>query len=250
MVPSYQSIIVVFVGLVLGSFGNVVVYRWPRQISLIFPNSFCPACKIGIKFYDNIPVLSYLILKGKCRFCKAPISPRYPLVELACGVLAYLLFKMLGLSIDLAGFFLFCLGLLALSLIDLETELIPNIITLPLAGLGLIFSFFSDEVGPGDSVLGVLAGAGFFFLISVGYKALRGREGLGFGDVKLMGMIGAFLGWQGLLPTILIGSFSGLVAALALFLLKGWKYADPIPFGPFLSLGAVVSLFLKISLRF
>ncbi len=247
MVPSYQSIIVVLVGLVFGSFVNVVVYRWPRQLSIIFPRSFCPHCEKSIKYYDNIPVLSYLILWGKCRFCNAPISPRYPLVELACGGLAYVLFKMLGISAEMVAFYLFCLGLLALSLIDLETELIPDMITLPLAGLGLVFSFFSAELEPLDSLLGMVAGAGFFLLISVAYKALRGREGLGGGDVKLLGMIGAFLGWQGVLPTILIGSFSGLLAAMALVLLRGWKYADPLPFGPFLSFGAVVTLFLEIS---
>ncbi len=237
----------IILGLIWGSFLNVVIYRLPRRLSLVSPGSSCPFCRKAIRYFDNIPVLSYLLLQGKCRHCKRPISPRYPLVELASALAASLLYLAFGLSLELFLYFLFISALLALSAIDLATRLLPDVITLPLVVIGLAFSFFSTSLAPWDSMLGIAGGGGFFMLISWGYSALRGRPGLGGGDVKLLAAIGAVLGWQGLLPTILIGSVTGLLVGLSLVVFKGKDFSTPLPFGPFLSLGAVVALVLKLA---
>ena len=234
--------IVILSGLAAGSFLNVVIYRLPRDLSIIKPGSFCPACHIPIKFYDNLPLISYLVLKGRCRYCKAPISWRYPLVELLSASFAGVLYSRLGISPALFAYHLFLSALIVLTFIDLDAQILPDLITMPVTGAGLISSLLAETTPPLNSLIGATAGFGIFFIIAFVYKWVRGREGLGGGDAKLMAMVGAFLGWQGILPTILIGSVSGLLAALILMAFKGRGYHEPIPFGPFLSLGATSTL--------
>ncbi len=240
-------IFALLLGLAAGSFVNVVIYRLPKGISIITsPPSSCPSCHKVLKIYDNVPLLSYLLLRGRCRFCRAAISWRYPLVEFLAGAMAGLIYLRLGLSPELFVYFFFVASLLALSFIDLDTQLLPDVITIPGIIVGLIASTLTSMVSPLDSIIGVGAGGGFFLFIAWAYQAIRGRAGLGGGDVKLLAMVGAFLGWQGLLPTILVGSLSGLLAAVIMIIKGGRGVAEPLPFGPFLSLGATATLIWMI----
>jgi leader peptidase (prepilin peptidase)/N-methyltransferase len=206
-------------GACVGSFVSVVAYRLPRELSIIKPRSFCPACRQALPAWVNVPLFGYIFLRGRCAMCRAVIPWRYPLVELALGAAALSLTLRFELSDALARFSL-CTALLAVSLIDLEWRIIPDAISLPGIGAGIICAtFFISEVGLTSSLLGVFGGAGLFWVMGEAYRWTRGREGLGFGDVKLLGMVGAYLGWPGALFTIffgaLFGSLSGLMLAIA-----------------------------------
>ncbi|HLB25247.1 MAG TPA: A24 family peptidase [Nitrospirota bacterium] len=225
-------------GLLIGSFLNVCIYRLPRDRSIVSPPSSCPACGAGIKPYHNVPVISYLWLRGRCASCGARISARYPAIELL-NALAYVaaLYRFgpgAGAFVVMAVLSAF----IVVTFIDLEHQIIPDEITLPGIALGLVLGPVVFKTGIINSVLGVLAGGGLFYLIAVVSKG-----GMGGGDIKLMAMIGAFFGWKPALVTIFFGSLLGAVVGIGLMLFRGMHRKTPIPFGPFLVAGAVITIF-------
>ncbi|MCF8049835.1 MAG: prepilin peptidase [Desulfobacterales bacterium] len=234
---------VFILGLCIGSFMNVCIYRLPAGRSIVRPASACPACETPIRAYDNIPLLSYLWLRGKCRRCGARISVRYPLIELLAGLTALAAYFKFGLSFQAGASFLFAATLEVIAFIDIDHRIIPDRITL--AGIPLFFlaALFIPSVGLFNAALGILAGGGSLLLIAWGYSALTGKEGMGGGDIKLLAMIGAFVGWQGVLFTVFVSSAVGTAVGLAMMLRakKGMKMA--LPFGPFLAVGAITYLF-------
>ena len=240
-----QALFLFLLGLALGSFLNVVIYRLPRGLSLVRPRSFCPRCGHGLRWYENIPLVSYLLQKGRCRSCGERISPRYPLVELSSGLLILLFFKSYGWP---AGgiFYLFSLLLLAAALIDLEHRLIPDEISLGGLLVGLALSPWNPLVSPFEALSGALCGAGAFYLLGEFYAWLRGREGLGGGDHKLLGLIGSFLGPWRLFPVVFLAAASGVLAALFISLIRREPLSGraALPFGPFLTLGALLTFCL------
>lgn len=230
-------------GLIIGSFLNVVIVRLPRDQSIVSPRSRCPLCSADIAWYDNLPIISYLLLRGKCRSCGAPVSPRYPLVEaMTSALFGYAVFHF-GLTIDLAAALVLLPALVAIAFIDLDHRIIPNEISIPGIPVGFILGALRASVGPLDAGLGVLLGGGALFAVAWGYEKIRKREGMGMGDVKLLAMIGAFTGWQGVLVTLITGSFVGSAVGLALMIRKRESLQSAIPFGPFLAMGAVFHLF-------
>jgi leader peptidase (prepilin peptidase)/N-methyltransferase len=230
-------------GLCIGSFLNVCIYRLPAGKSIVRPSSACPACGAPIRWYDNLPILSYLILRAKCRGCKAPISIRYPFVELITGLAALMVFLRFGLHPATLIYFIFIAALLTITFIDIDCRIIPDVISLPGIPIGFIASFFLPYLPWTDSLFGILGGGGSLFAIAYGYHLITGKEGMGGGDIKLLAMIGAFIGWQGVIFTIMASSAIGTVVGILLMLKarKGMKLA--IPFGPFLSIGAILYLF-------
>jgi leader peptidase (prepilin peptidase)/N-methyltransferase len=290
-IPPWLVRVVAFAfGAVWGSFFNVAIYRWPREMSVVTPPSHCPACGERISAGRNVPILGWLLLRGKAACCGAPINPRYPLVELISAVLAVALTErfIVGAAVDVelwrasveaAVYFTFVGGLVVASFVDLDFMEIPDEVSLPGAALGLATVTLRDMPGPADAAIG--AGVGFLLVQVVfvwSYERLAGRRGMGEGDSKLLMMIGAFLGWQGVLVSLVLGAFQGLVVA-GLFIALGRKYEPPglaeweamereregnetdngngngngdddepvgqlkIPYGPFLALGALEFLF-------
>ena len=233
----------VLFGLCLGSFLNVCIYRIPLNKSIVHPPSSCPHCGARISYYDNIPVISYLLLLGRCRKCKASVSLRYPLVEILMAVLSLALFIKFGQHYQYFLFLLFAGTLLALSFIDLDHKILPDVLTLPGILAGWAVSFLPGGIYWSDSLIGSAAGGGALYLVAYGYARITGREGLGGGDIKLLAMIGAWLGWKSLPLIVLMSSLSGAIIG-SIFILVGGKGArTQIPFGPFLSLGALSYLF-------
>ena len=231
-------------GLVLGSFLNVCIYRIPLKKSIVHPASGCPHCDAKIRFYDNLPVISYVILLGKCRACRHPISPRYPIVELICGMLSLALFIRYELSPTYFLFLAFAAALIVISFIDLDHKIIPDIISLPGTAIGLVSAIFHWIPLPWhESIIGLLAGGGFLFLIAVIFERLTGKEGMGGGDIKLLAMIGAWMGWRSLPFIILLSSLAGTLLGGGALLLTRQGLRVKIPFGPFLALGALVFFF-------
>jgi leader peptidase (prepilin peptidase)/N-methyltransferase len=230
-------------GALVGSFLNVCIFRLPRGESIVWPGSHCPSCGEGIQFYDNIPVLSYFWLRGRCRACRSPIPWRYPVVETvnAAGYLAILWF--FGPGWQAALYALLFSALLVVAGTDLTHKIIPNVITLPGIVVGLIGAITVLPVGRLNAVLGVLIGGGILWVLAWASPYLFGKEGMGGGDIKLMAMIGAFLGWKLALLTIMIGSLTGSVIGIGLIGFRVIKRDEYIPFGPFLVLGALVSMF-------
>jgi len=228
--------LVVFVfGLIIGSFCNVVIYRLPQGKSIIRPGSHCRSCAAPIRSWDNIPLVSYLLLRGSCRVCKEPISLRYPSVEFVSGVLYVLLWFKFGFSIPFAVYAGLTSTLLTVALIDYDHKIIPNIITLPSIAIGLGLSVWVLPTTPLTSLLGLLVGGTLFYLI-----AIISKGGMGGGDIKLIAMIGAFLGWQGALFTIFSGALLGSLVGVMLMVLGKKGRKDKVPFGPFLSAGAIL----------
>ncbi|HOV87580.1 MAG TPA: prepilin peptidase [Syntrophobacteraceae bacterium] len=231
------------VGCCLGSFFNVIIHRLPGKGSIVHPGSHCPRCGHPIAFYDNIPLLSFLVLGGRCRHCRERISLRYPLVEVLTGVLTLVLFRTYG---PLPQFFietLFVYLLILIAFIDLDTYLIPDVLSLSGIVAGLALSFFTPRLSWVDSLLGILLGGGFLYLIAVGYQVLRHKEGMGGGDIKLLAMIGAFVGLPGVVFTVLAASVVGTAAGVWVMVRSRQGLSAMLPFGPFLSLGAVCHLF-------
>lgn len=236
-------------GLIIGSFLNVCIYRLPAKKSLIRPGSHCPRCETPIKPYDNIPLLSYLLLAGRCRHCKANISLRYPAVELLTGILFVALFFVFGLTVQ---FFIDCLlvsSLIVITLIDLDRYIIPDRITLPGIGVGLLLSFFNARLGSGmhgvlTSAIGMLVGGVLFYMIAVLGSVIFKKESMGGGDIKLAAMLGAFLGWKGALLSSFFAFFVGAVIGGIILLASSERSHTRVPFGPFLALGAVAYLFV------
>jgi leader peptidase (prepilin peptidase)/N-methyltransferase len=237
-------LILVFIfGSCIGSFLNVCIYRIPAKRSIVHPRSTCPRCDSLIKFYDNIPIISYLWLRGKCRDCGTKISARYPLIEFLTGTLACACFAEFGPTVEAGVYFSFISSLIVVSFIDIDHQIVPDIISLPGIPMGLVSSLFLPSIHFSDALIGMLAGGGILYMIAWSYQALTGKEGMGGGDIKLLAMIGAFIGWQGILLVILIASVSGAWVGVFLMLMarKNLKFA--VPFGPFLSLGAIVYVF-------
>jgi leader peptidase (prepilin peptidase) / N-methyltransferase len=254
------DVLVILVGLCIGSFLNVVIARLPRGESLVRPRSRCPGCGKPIAGYDNIPVISWILLRGRCRRCHKPINLRYPLVEIVCAVLVFAVWRRFGPSGAFLGYAAFAATLLALTFIDLDTWLLPHQMTWPLLALGLLSPAWNPEVGWIDAAVGAGAGFAAFALVAlVGEKLLK-KETMGWGDVWLLAGIGAWLGWQALLPVIVLSSLQGAVVGIALLAVHRPAADHPmpadvqdsdwvpprhaVPFGPFLALGALEVLFL------
>jgi leader peptidase (prepilin peptidase)/N-methyltransferase len=227
-------------GAVVGSFLNVVIYRLPLGKSVVWPASACPHCARELSWYENVPVLSWIALRGRCRTCGGAISIRYPLIEALTGAMFALAFWFYGPGPLLFSRLIFGCALLVLFAIDLEHQLLPNPITLPGIVIGFVFSFFT-EPGWLSSLIGILVGGGVLWGMAEAYYRVRHEEGLGMGDVKMLAMVGAFLGWQLTLLTLMLASFSGTFIGLFLIVTKrgGMKYA--LPFGTFLALGAAAA---------
>ncbi len=245
-----MTLIIFIFGLIIGSFLNVCIYRLPRDISIIRPSSACPICKNPIKPWDNIPLLSYIILRGKCRNCGERISIRYPIVELLNGLFYLLILYVFGFGWHLLPLFAFISSMIVITLIDLEFQIIPDVITLPGIIIGLVSSSFllpdpflnfnssNTTVGFLNSFIGLLLGGGLFYII-----AIVSRGGMGGGDIKMMAMVGAFMGWKAVLLVTFIGSLLGSIMGIFLMLLKGKDRKTKVPFGPFLAIGSIITLF-------
>ncbi|WP_224981718.1 prepilin peptidase [Geomonas agri] len=246
-------------GAVVGSFLNVCICRMPSNESVVSPPSHCPKCDYQIRWYDNIPILSYLALRGKCRSCGTPISIQYPVVELLNGLLSLALFlKFFPQRLFEAGapsqyvliglfyfsvLFVFCSALVVITFIDLEHQIIPDRITLPGIVLGFVVSFFIPQLGWLNSLIGIVAGGGSLLLIAWVYQVVAKKDGMGGGDVKLLAMMGAFLGWKSILFIVFISSLLGSVIGVTLMLIRKKDSTLAIPFGPFLAAAAVLYVF-------
>ena len=268
-VPDYFGYIFFLVlGTIIGSFLNVVIHRVPNEESIVFPNSACPNCKKAIKFYDNIPVLSWLALGGKCRKCKNPIAWRYPAVELLTGFVFLVVFWQIGLNWYLPVCLAFSATIISLIFIDAEHMILPNVITYPMLAIALVIRiafpiifgntiFFSDTfitplVNSGlpmwlnslvGAILGGLAGGGSLWAIGELWKRLRGIDAMGLGDVKMMFGVGALLGWRLTLISIFLGAFTGAIGGLLIMIKDREKGMQAqIPFGIFLGIGSIVSM--------
>ncbi len=228
-------------GLITGSFLNVVIYRLPRGKSVVWPASACGGCGRELRWFENVPIVSWVVLGAKCARCRSPISVQYPLVEATTAVLFVLVTWLTPAGPLLAARLIFVCGLVVLFGIDLEHQILPNSITLPGIVAGLIFSL-AGPPGPRDAALGVLLGGGLLYATAAGYYLWRREEGLGMGDVKMLAMIGAFLGWQAVLLTLVLASLSGAVIGMAMMALQRGTMKYALPFGTFLALGALVAM--------
>lgn len=227
-------------GAAVGSFLNVVILRLPLQdVSIAFPPSHCPLCQHPLSWWENIPLLSYLMLRGRCRNCRASISWMYPLVEVAMAVFSALLFLHYGPSVEYGRLFVFFAALLVIIFIDIHHQIIPDRISLPGIVLGFVTSFFSEQITWQQSGLGLLLGGGVLYLVAWTYFTLAKRDGMGGGDIKLLAMIGAFLGWQSLLYVVFSSSLSGSIVGIIAMVRQGKGGKTRIPFGPFLAFGAM-----------
>lgn len=238
-----KEIILILFGLIIGSFLNVVIYRLPAKKSIVKPGSCCPSCGAPIKFYDNIPIISYILLGGKCRKCKTAISIRYPLVEAFTAFSFWLSYIYFGADLIYTAFvILFLCLLISLALIDLVYMILPDELTLGGAVIFLAYSFFNPNVAVVSALAAAFGSALIFTALYFFYLKVKKIEGLGFGDVKMMLLLGLFLGLDKLLVAILISSFSGLSVGLFFILFKGKNLKFKLPFGTFLSLGSYISL--------
>lgn len=233
-------------GAIIGSFLNVVILRLPAEDeSIVFPASRCPQCLTPLSWHENIPMLSFLFLRGRCRHCQTRISLQYPAVELCMALLSAAIVHRFGLTITAGGYFLFCAALVVIIWIDLQHQIIPDIISLPGIILGFLFSIASPALTWQDSLYGLLLGGGVLYLIALFYYLWKKQEGMGGGDIKLLAMIGAFLGWQSL-PFVIFGSsLSGSIIGILAMIKQRKGGKTRIPFGPFLSLAALVYLFFS-----
>lgn len=238
---TFPLVVALLFGLITGSFLNVVIYRLPRGRSVVWPASACGSCGRELRWFENVPVVSWVVLGAKCARCKAPISMQYPLVEATTAALFVLVTWLTPVGPLLAARLLFVCGLVVLFGIDLEHQILPNSITLPGVAVGLIFSL-AGPPGLKDALLGVLLGGGVLYAIAAGYYLWRREEGLGMGDVKMLAMIGAFLGWQSVLLTLVLASFSGAVIGVAMMAAQRGTMKYALPFGTFLAIGALVAM--------
>ena len=255
------------VGACIGSFLNVCIHRLPADESIVRPGSHCPRCSTPIAWYDNLPLVSWAWLGARCRACRARIPARYPLVEGATGALALLALARFGATPAAAVAFAFSAALLLITFIDLDHRFIPDEVSLPGVVVGLASAFLPGRVAPLDALLGVLVGGGLLWAVAWGYERWTGVEGMGYGDVKLLAMIGAFLGWQAVPAVLVVASLTGSLAGMTLIAVRGGgrggrrvvRRLGPraflpfarrvarrtaIPFGPFLALGAMLALYL------
>jgi len=237
------NVILIFtLGLIVGSFSNVCIYRIPRNESIIYPGSHCPKCRSTIKPMDNIPLLSYIILKGRCRNCGSRISIQYPVVEFLTGIIYILIFLIYGLTLQSLIYIILSSALIIIAFIDLNEQIVPDVISFPGIGAGLILSFFVPYISFINSVLGVLVGGGIILIIGLVGSAIFKKEAMGGGDVKLAAMVGAFLGWKYVILALFLGFFLGALAGIFLVLSKIKSREDMVPFGPFIALGSLITL--------
>ena len=232
---------VTLLGLFLGSFMNVCIYRLPRGLSPVRPRSSCPNCGHMITSIENVPILSYLFLGGRCRKCRAPISIRYPIVEFITGAVFLAGYLWYGPTALLIARLTFAWALIALFLIDYEHQILPNVITLPGIVVGILFNLIGAGPGWVDSLIGAAVGAGVLYLIAEIYYRVRHEEGLGMGDVKMLGMIGAFLGWKLVVLTLVISSFLGSIIGVFVLISRKESLKYAMPFGTFLAVGAFIA---------
>jgi leader peptidase (prepilin peptidase) / N-methyltransferase len=233
-------------GAIVGSFLNVVILRLPSEDeSIVYPASHCPQCQNTLSWYENIPIISFLVLRGCCRHCHKRISLQYPIVEICMAVLSAALVQRFGLSITSVGYFIFCAALLVIIWIDIEHQIIPDVISLPGILMGFIFSLISPELTWQDSLIGLFIGGGVLYAIALLYYLWKKQEGMGGGDIKLLAMIGAFLGWQALPFVIFASSLTGATIGIIAMIKQGKGGKTRIPFGPFLSLAALAYLFFS-----
>ncbi len=263
--PTLLIALIFLLGLMVGSFLNVVIYRlpvmmqrdWRREcleylqlpaeatgetFNLSWPRSHCPACKADIKAYQNIPVLSYLLLGGKCSQCKTVIAARYPLIEALTGVCSALVAWRFGYGLALVFGLMLTWSLIALSFIDIDQQLLPDSITLPILWLGLFLSLFSIYTDSHASIIGAVAGYLSLWSVFHVFKLLTGKEGMGYGDFKLLALFGAWLGWQYLSMIILLSSLVGAVIGISMIVFRQHEAGKPIPFGPYLAAAGWLAL--------
>jgi leader peptidase (prepilin peptidase)/N-methyltransferase len=262
--PALFIFLMSLVGLLVGSFLNVVIYRLPKMLeqewqlqcdllsgqtskaitplSLSKPRSTCPHCGHPISALENIPVLSYLLLRGKCRSCHAPISIRYPLIELLSALLTAVIAWQFGLSWACLGGVLLTWTLIALTFIDVDCQLLPDKLTLPLLWLGIVFNLFANFASLNDSVIGAMLGYLSLWSVYQLFRMITGKEGMGYGDFKLLAALGAWMGWQSLPVIILLSSLVGAIVGISLIALKLQQHDKPIPFGPYLAAAGWIAL--------
>jgi len=237
-----NDVLIFILGLIVGSFSNVCIYRIPRNESIIYPASHCPKCRSKIKPVDNIPLLSFILLKGRCRNCKSKISIQYPIVELITGLIYLIIYLTYGLSIQSLIYIILSSALIIMAFIDLNEQIIPDVISLPGIVIGFIISFFVPYISFINSALGVVVGGGIILIIGLGGSVIFKKEAMGGGDVKLAAMIGAFLGWRYIIISLFLGFFLGALAGIILILSKIKSREDVVPFGPFIVLGSFITL--------
>ena len=238
--PIVEGTFVTLLGLLLGSFMNVCIYRLPRGLSPVRPRSGCPKCGHMLAWYENIPVVSYLALRARCRKCRTPISPIYPVIELITGAVFLAGYLWYGPGPVLIVRLAFAWAMIALFAIDFEHQILPNVITLPGIVVGVLANVLA---GPGwvNSLIGVAVGAGSLWLVAEIYYRVRHEEGLGMGDVKMLGMIGAFLGWKLVLITLVMSSFLGSIVCVFVLIARKESLKYALPFGTFLAIGALIA---------
>ena len=241
--PVFLFVLAFVFGAVVGSFLNVCICRIPLDESIVSPPSRCPQCHASIRWFDNIPILSYLILRGKCRRCGKRISIQYPLVELLNGLLSMALMFRFGPTLEYGVFFVFCSALVVVTFIDIEHQIIPDQISLPGIVLGFILSFFMEGHSWLDSLLGILLGGGSLLFVAYAYHWLTKKDGMGGGDIKLLAMMGAFLGWVSIPFIIFASSFVGSIAGISLMCFRNQNSKLALPFGPYLAFGALLYIF-------
>jgi leader peptidase (prepilin peptidase)/N-methyltransferase len=239
----FLNLFIFVFGAVVGSFLNVCIFRLPAEASIVTPRSQCPYCHHPIRNCDNIPLISFIILRGKCRDCGGKISWRYPLVELITALLALLLFLKFSLTLSFLIFFIFTAVLIVIAFIDLDHQIIPDILTLPGIPIFCLAAIFLLKIPWLECLLGLLIGGGILFTIAFVYELISKREGMGGGDIKLLAMIGGFFGWKSLIFILLFSSFSGAIVGITAMIIKKQDMKYAVPFGPFLSAAAVAYLF-------
>ena len=237
-----NGVLIFILGLIVGSFSNVCIYRIPRNESIIYPASHCPKCRSKIKPVDNIPLLSYILLKGRCRNCKSKISIQYPIVELITGLIYLIIYLTYGLGVQTLIYIILSSALMIIAFIDLNQQIVPDVISLPGIIIGFILSFFVPYISFINSALGVLVGGGIILIIGMAGSVIFKKEAMGGGDVKLAAMIGAFLGWRYIIISLFLGFFVGALAGIILILSKIKSREDTVPFGPFIILGSFITL--------
>lgn len=254
-------------GSIIGSFLNVCIYRLPKEESIVYPGSHCTSCKRSINFYHNIPILSYIFLKGRCSYCNSEIPFIYPTIETLTGLLFVATLWRFGLGPDTIFYLVFICGLIVITFVDLKHMIIPNVITYPGIIVGILYNalitnwqnslelvsnfsfgilnFFEllNEIPILDSLFGVILGGGILLLIAYTYEIIKKRQGMGMGDVKLLALIGAFLGWQGVFFVIFSSSILGSVVGLSIIIARRGDLKYALPFGPFLSIAAIIYIF-------
>jgi leader peptidase (prepilin peptidase)/N-methyltransferase len=236
-----EIILIFSLGLIVGSFSNVCIYRIPRNESIIYPASHCPKCSTKIKPVDNIPLLSYILLKGRCRNCGSKISIQYPVVEFLTGLIYLIIYLTYGLSIQSLVYIILASALVIIAFIDLQEQIIPDVISLPGIVVGLILSFIVPYISFINSALGALVGGGIILIIAGVGSIIFKKEAMGGGDVKLTAMIGAFLGWRYTIISLFLGFFLGALIGIILIMTRIKKREDAIPFGPFIALGSIIT---------